>query len=320
MKKLLILVCISMSLYANSVVDIYRENGLDAVEKYIKKQLQSKSYWDEQLKDFDVKYGYYENLDSLLIANKKAKELTIYQSNSKNLELLAKYEDVIVGANGDKFKEGDLKTPLGVYTIRKRFTPQDQFYGPLAFVLSYPNTYDKVRGKDGYGIWIHGSPLDGSDRDPMSKGCIVLDNDTIDLLDKNIKPKNSIILVSEDGIGKVEKTEISTILSELFRWKNAWRESDVDTYLDFYDKDFKRYDGLSKKNFENMKRKIFSRKQDKKIVFKNINISPYASENSKRLFKIAFYEIYETNSYNFRGNKELYIELDDKSFKILSEK
>jgi len=320
MKKLLILVCISISLYASSAVDIYRQNGLDAVEKYIKKQLQSKSYWDEKLKDFDVKYGYYENLDSLLIANKKAKELTIYQSNSKNLELLAKYEDVIVGANGDKFKEGDLKTPLGVYTIRKRFTPQDQFYGPLAFVLSYPNTYDKVRGKDGYGIWIHGSPLDGSDRDPMSKGCIVLDNDTIDLLDKNIKPKNSIILVSEDGIGKVDKTEISTILSELFRWKDAWRESDVDAYLDFYDKDFKRYDGLSKKNFENMKRRIFSRKQNKKIVFKNINISPYASENSKRLFKVAFYEIYETNSYNFRGNKELYIELNDKSFKILSEK
>ena len=320
MKKLLILVCISISLYASSAVDIYRQNGLDAVEKYIKKQLQSKSYWDEKLKDFDVKYGYYENLDSLLIANKKAKELTIYQSNSKNLELLAKYEDVIVGANGDKFKEGDLKTPLGVYTIRKRFTPQDQFYGPLAFVLSYPNTYDKVRGKDGYGIWIHGSPLDGSDRNPMSKGCIVLDNDTIDLLDKNIKPKNSIILVSEDGIGKVDKTEISTILSELFRWKDAWRESDVDAYLDFYDKDFKRYDGLSKKNFENMKRRIFSRKQNKKIVFKNINISPYASENSKRLFKVAFYEIYETNSYNFRGNKELYIELNDKSFKILSEK
>ena len=320
MKKLLILVCISISLYASSAVDIYRQNGLDAVEKYIKKQLQSKSYWDEKLKDFDVKYGYYENLDSLLIANKKAKELTIYQSNSKNLELLAKYEDVIVGANGDKFKEGDLKTPLGVYSIRKRFTPQDQFYGPLAFVLSYPNTYDKVRGKDGYGIWIHGSPLDGSDRDPMSKGCIVLDNDTIDLLDKNIKPKNSIILVSEDGIGKVDKTEISTILSELFRWKDAWRESDVDAYLDFYDKDFKRYDGLSKKNFENMKRRIFSRKQNKKIVFKNINISPYASENSKRLFKVAFYEIYETNSYNFRGNKELYIELNDKSFKILSEK
>ena len=118
-------------------------------------------------------------------------------------------------------KEGDLKTPLGVYTIRKRFTPQDPFYGPLAFSLSYPNTYDKVRGKDGHGIWIHGSPLDGSDRDPMSKGCIVLDNDTIQLLDKKIEHKNSIILVHENGMEQVQKNEISTILSNLFKWKNA---------------------------------------------------------------------------------------------------
>jgi len=320
MKKLLILVCISMSLYANSAVDIYRQNGLEGVEKYIKKQLQSKSYWDEYLKDYDLRYGYYENIDSLLVASKKAKELAIYQINKKKLELLAKYEDVIVGADGDKYKEGDLKTPLGVYTIRKRFTPQDPFYGPLAFSLSYPNTYDKVRGKDGHGIWIHGSPLDGSDRDPMSKGCIVLDNDTIQLLDKKIEHKNSIILVHENGMEQVQKNEISTILSNLFKWKNAWKESDIDTYLSFYDEDFKRYDHVKKKNFASMKKQIFSRKQEKEIIFKNINISPYSSEEGKRLFKIAFYEIYNTNTYNFKGNKELYVELNNKSFKILSEK
>ena len=38
--------------------------------------------------------------------------------------------------------------------------------GQLAFVLSYPNTYDKVQGKNGHGIWIHGSPLDGRQRRP----------------------------------------------------------------------------------------------------------------------------------------------------------
>lgn len=320
MKKLLILVCISMSLYASSAVDIYRQNGLEGVEKYIKQQLQSKSFWDKHLKDHDLRYGYYENLDSLLVTSKKAKELSIYQVNSKNLKLLAKYEDVIVGENGDKFKEGDLKTPLGVYTIRKRFRPQDQFYGPLAFSLSYPNTYDKVRGKDGHGIWIHGSPIDGSDRDPMSKGCIVLDNDTIELLDKNIKHKNSIILVNENGMKQVNRNEISAILSSLFKWKNAWAQSDINTYLSFYDKDFKRYDRVKKKNFAKMKKRIFAKKQKKEIVFKNINISPYASEEGKRLFKIAFYEIYKTNSYNFRGNKELYVELNNNSFKILSEK
>lgn len=320
MKKILILVCVTVSLYANTAIDIYRQNGIGAVEEYIKSQLQTKSYWDEQLKNYDVRYGYYEDLDSLLIANKKTKELIVFKNSKNKFELLAKYEDVIVGADGDKFKEGDLKTPLGVYDIRQRFTPPDPFYGPLAFVLSYPNTYDKVQGKNGYGIWIHGSPLDGSDRDPMSKGCIVLDNDTIKLLDEKIKDKHSIILVSENGMQEVRKTEISTILSELFKWKSAWRKSDINTYLSFYDKNFKRYDGLKRKNFSSMKKKIFSRKQKKEIIFKNINISPYSNESGKRLFKVSFYEIYNTKNYKFKGNKELYIELADNKISILSEK
>ncbi|MDA7847922.1 L,D-transpeptidase family protein [Sulfurospirillum sp.] len=320
MKKLFISVLLCMSMSANTVVEIYRQNGISAVETYIKKQLQTKSYWDDKLKNYDVRFGYYENIDSLLIANKKAKELTVYQSDHNLLELLARYENVIVGANGDKFKEGDLKTPLGVYTLRKRFTPQDQFYGPLAFVLSYPNTYDKVQGKNGHGIWIHGSPLDGSARNPMSKGCIVLDNDTIELLDKNLKHKNSVIIVSENGMKKVEHSEVSTILAELFRWKNAWQKSDVDTYLNFYANDFKRYDGLKKRNFSRMKKTIFARKQKKEIIFKNINISPYPNESGKRLFKIAFYEIYKSKSYKFKGNKELFIELKEDSFLIISER
>jgi len=320
MKRLFILVFIAVSMYANNVVDIYRQSGINAVEEYIKEQLQTKSYWDEQLKKIDVRFGYYEKLDSLLLANKKAKELTLYKSSKNRFELLSKYDGVIVGADGDKFKEGDLKTPLGVYSLRKRFTPSDSFYGPLAFVLSYPNTYDKVQGKNGHGIWIHGSPLDGSSRNSMSKGCIVLDNDTIELLDKNIKYKNSIILVSEDGMEKVEKADISTILAELFRWKSAWLESDVGTYLSFYADDFKRYDGMKKRNFSRMKKTIFARKQKKEIIFKNINISPYPNQSGKKLFKIAFYEIYKSKRYKFKGNKELFVELSNDGFKIISEK
>ncbi len=320
MKKIFILVLLSISISANTLVDMYRDSGLSAVEAYIKEQLQSKNYWDNKLKDYDIRYGYYENLDSLLIANKKEKELRVYRNKNNSFEMLAKYENVIVGADGDKFKEGDLKTPLGVYTLRKRFTPQDPFYGPLAFVLSYPNTYDKVQGKNGHGIWIHGSPLDGSDRDPMSKGCIVLDNDTIELLDEKLNYKNSVIIVSENGMKKVELSEISTILAELFRWKSAWRKSDIDTYLSFYDDDFKRYDGLKKRNFSKMKKTIFARRQKKEIIFKNINISPYPDESGKRLFKVAFYEIYKSKSYKFKGNKELFIELSNDSFKIISEK
>ncbi len=320
MKKIFIVVLISVGLYASTIADIYRDSGIDAVEKYIKKQLQTKGYWDLKLKDTDVRFGYYENLDSILIANKKAKELSIYQNDEGRVGLLAKYKNIIVGADGDKFKEGDMKTPLGVYTLKRRFTPSSQFYGPLAFVLSYPNTYDKVQGKNGHGIWIHGSPIDGTFRKSMSKGCIVLDNDTIKLLDKNLKHKNSIIIVSEDGMKKVNRSEISTILAELFRWKDAWLKSDVNTYLSFYDSDFRRYDGLKKKNFARMKKTIFARKQKKNIIFKNINISPYPNQSGRRLFKVAFYEIYRSKSYKFKGDKELFIELKDDSFSIISER
>lgn len=319
MIRLIAIVFFQVFLVANPVVDLYRDSGLVAVEKYIQKQLQTKSYWDEKFKTKDVSYGYYENLDSLLIANKEKKQLKVYENKKDDFKLVNSY-DVIVGANGDKKVEGDLKTPLGVYDITKRFVPSEPFYGPLAYALSYPNTYDKVQGKNGYGIWIHGSPLDGTPRDPMSKGCIVLNNDTIELLDKNIEPQSTIAIVGENGVSKVDKGELSTILSELFKWKKAWKDNDTDTYLSFYDDNFLRYDGMKKKKFSFNKKSIFERGQDKEIDFRNINISPYPNDENKKLFKIAFYEVYKSGTYNFKGNKELFVEINDKSFLILSEK
>lgn len=320
MKRVVLLVVLSTFLFSNSVVELYRKSGIKAVESYIQEKLQDKNYWKEYLKDVDVTFGYYENIKFLLIANKEKKELGIYKAENNLVELITTYKNVIVGANGDKQKEGDLKTPLGVYEITQKFTPPDPFYGPLAFVLSYPNTYDKVQGKNGYGIWIHGSPLDGSPRDPMSKGCIVLDNDTIELLDKTINPKKSIVIVSETKTPEVSKDEISLILSELFKWKSFWKENRLNEYLNFYAPDFKRFDKMGKKQFARMKKMIFSKKQSKSIVFKDINISPYPNEEGKKLFKIAFYEIYKSKTYKFRGNKELFIELKNDTFSILSEK
>ncbi len=319
MKKLVIFILFHAFLYASPVVDIYRDGGLKAVEKYIQNQLVKKDYWDSKLKKRDVSYGYYENLDSLLIANKNKKQLKIYEHKNDDLKFVKSY-NVIVGANGDKKKEGDLKTPLGVYDITKRFVPSGQFYGPLAYALSYPNTYDKVQGKNGYGIWIHGSPLDGTPRDPMSKGCIVLNNETITMLDKNIKPKSAITIVSEKGINKVKRDEVSTILSELFKWKKAWKNNDTKRYLSFYHDDFRRYDGMKKRKFSRMKKSIFSRKQNKEIKFTKINVSPYPNDKNRKLFKIAFYETYKSKGYKFKGNKELFVELNKKSFTILSEK
>ncbi len=57
-----------------------------------------------------------------------------------------------------------MKTPEGVYELTSKLTKLDSFYGPLALVTSYPNTFDKAMNKKGHGIWIHGMPLDEKEK------------------------------------------------------------------------------------------------------------------------------------------------------------
>ncbi|NOX15286.1 MAG: L,D-transpeptidase family protein [Epsilonproteobacteria bacterium] len=319
MKKIFLCLVISMSLFASSIIQMYRDDGIKSVERYLNKQLQSKTYWKKYLRDKDVKFGYYENLSSLLVIDKASKEMDIYKNSKEGVEFI-KSQTVIVGRAGDKVKEGDLKTPLGVYKIVKKFHPNSSFYGPFAYALSYPNTFDRLRGKGGHGIWIHGSPLDGSPRNPQSKGCIVLPNDKIKKLDKLINPKSTISLVYENKIRKTNINEMSLILSQLFTWKNFWKNNETSKYLNFYSKNFIRFDGMRKKSFARMKKIIFDRDEKKSIIFKNINISPLPNIKGEKLFKIAFYEIYSTRKHKYKGNKELYVRLKNDKILILAEK
>lgn len=79
----------------------------------------------------------------------------------------------------DKAKEGDQRTPIGVYFITNRVpgAKLPDFYGPGALPLNYPNEWDKLRGRGGSGIWLHGVPATNYSRPPLaSDGCVVLAN------------------------------------------------------------------------------------------------------------------------------------------------
>lgn len=319
MLRVVLIMFLTTFMYANDLVQTYLTQGINAVQKELEKRSITQEYWQKFLGDKNVTLGYYQDLDTLLLANKDKKNLKVYTLENGNPRFAEEFK-VIVGKDGDKQKEGDLKTPLGVYEIVKKFTPNDPFYGPLAYSLSYPNTFDKVEGKNGYGIWIHGSPLDGSERDPMSKGCIVMKNDTLLSMEKVLNPTKAAILVGQDTILKTNKDEISAILAQFFSWRMSWQNSDLQKYLSFYNDTFKRYDGLDKRNFSKMKELIFSRKEKKSIEFSKINIYPYPNQEDKKLFHITFYEVYNTKNYKYRGNKELFFELKDKKMSILVEK
>ena len=93
---------------------------------------------------------------------------------------LIKETYISVGINGvGKDKEGDGKTPLGVYFILRNLPGEGlpDLFGAGALTLNYPNAVDLMRKKTGSGIWLHGTPSAQYTRAPESTdGCVVLAN------------------------------------------------------------------------------------------------------------------------------------------------
>lgn len=114
-----------------------------------------------------------------LVMDAKRARLFLYE-NIKGIPTLISDYYVSQGKFGiDKFKEGDQRTPLGVYYITNRLpgAKLPDFYGPGALPLNYPNEWDKSQGRGGSGIWLHGVPSSNYSRPPLaSDGCVVLSN------------------------------------------------------------------------------------------------------------------------------------------------
>ncbi|WP_072240571.1 L,D-transpeptidase family protein [Campylobacter coli] len=314
-------ICIS-ALGASDLVKIYLNQGLDAVGVAIEKELTNKDFWLDEIGDRNISLGYYDDDVAIVLTNKTDKILRVYSYSDGKIKQDFEQKAIITGLMGDKQVEGDLKTPVGFYELGRKFNPGDPYYGPFAFATTYPNLLDKVQGKTGGGIWIHGYPLDGTRLDEFKTcGCIALFNENLEEFAKVVQDKKVFAMTEEKEKVRAKKEDIAALLADLFAWKLAWTDSDINTYLNFYDeKQFKRFDKMKFEQFASMKKSIFSRKEDKKIKFSDINISPYPNVENETMYRISFYEDYYTKNYQFKGDKILYVKIDSKGkMKILAE-
>ena len=316
--KFIIFLLLAFNMYAQDLVTLYRYEGISSVEKEIEKKLKDVTYWQEYLKDKNVDYGYYEFKKYILVTQKNQLEIAVYEKVDNDYKLLSK-NNVIVGENkGDKYTEGDKKTPEGAYELIQKKVGLDSFYGPFALVTSYPNIFDQSLDKKGSGIWIHGMPL-YSERENFTKGCIALANNELENLEKNIDLNKSILLTFGNDSKKATKDEMALVLSSIFKWKDAWKYSDIEEYLSFYSNDFKRANKTDFSFFKEQKKSIFAKKEDKTIKFTNIDVSPYPNSLGKNMFKVLMDEEYISPSVKFNGKKELFLEIANNQVKILSE-
>ena len=134
----------------------------------------------------------------ILLMETGSSRLFVFENDNGIPKLLKSFYSSI-GLFGDrKQKEGDKKTPIGVYQIRKELEKPraDGFLGNTALTLDYPNADDKSVGRTGYGIWIHGVPSNVHVRLPRSSdGCLALANSDLAKLKKFVVMGKSQILI-----------------------------------------------------------------------------------------------------------------------------
>lgn len=321
--RIVFLILVSLSLYAGDILTNYRLNGITDIEKQMDMELTNLKYWSDVVKNRDTSFGYLESYSNVLVCDKSEQTLEFYTQEQNNIFKLKKRYNAFTGKlKGDKVKEGDYKTPVGIYTIVNRLskdTQLDPFYGPLAFVTSYPNVYDTYKGKNGSGIWIHGLP-EQENRNEFTKGCIVINNQSIECLNRNIDIAKTLIIIDDVKIKQnIQKETLASILSQLYAWRYSWIYDEIDNYLNFYSQDFVREDGVAFQQFKDYKNRIFKKGERKNIVFNDINVIPYPS--SSNIYQINFKEFYKSDSFKFNGEKTIIVELDkNKKIKILTEK
>jgi murein L,D-transpeptidase YafK len=139
----------------------------------------------ERVKDaFETKWPYLEGLIKSkgfdpekfrifirVFKEEQKMEVWISKNAKSKFELLKTYEVArSSGILGPKRAEGDLQVPEGFYYI-DRFNPLSSYY--LSLGINYPNTSDKILGKEkpGSDIFIHGSDV--------TVGCVPLTDDKI---------------------------------------------------------------------------------------------------------------------------------------------
>ncbi|HUF20708.1 MAG TPA: L,D-transpeptidase family protein [Burkholderiales bacterium] len=259
---------------------------------------------------------------ALLIDTSKS-TLFVLENRQGTLRYVADYY-VSIGRNGiAKQREGDRKTPVGVYHVTSRM-PQERltdFYGSGAFPINYPNEWDRVQRRDGYGIWLHGTPRDTYSRPPRaSDGCVVLANEDLNDLAKYLDLGRTPVVISE-SVSWVKPREVAAqrddLLSHIERWRTDWESLNTDNYLKHYSGDFSAR-GTDIARWSAHKRQVNAAKTWIKVGVADLSMMLYPGE--KNLAVITFSQDYASNNLtNSMKKRQYWLRESDNRWRIVYE-
>lgn len=277
--------------------------------------------------DTDAILAFQEKSSHILIVDKSDHKLYLlkYESNRPIIEDVFECK---TGKNmGDKQEPGDHKTPEGIYFFLEKYTRREIVnqvgkenayqYGALAFVTNFPNQIDRVRGKKGGGIWLHGTDEPFETTPSLdTRGCVVTTNETIEKLSLYIKLDRTPLIVV-DKLNIVPRSEIESernmVLSRIEQWRNAWSQKRIDDYIIHYSSLFSSQ-GLNLDQWK--ERKTGLAKINGAI---RISLGDFIILKQKDGMIVRFTQDYGADNVSNIGTKTLYLIQENANWEIVTE-
>lgn len=259
-----------------------------------------------------------EDRDYALLVDKSAQRLNLYVAGDRP-KLLKVYPVTTGRRPGDKRRQGDLRTPEGVYFFNAIYNEHQLAprYGLRAFVMDYPNFLDHREGKNGSGIWLHATNLSKRDLNSFdTRGCVVASNENILELSSYITLKDTPIII----VDKIEYSTLSEarlynqeVLTMLRKWESDWEQKRLDSYMSHYSsKFFSR--GMKKDRWRRYKRGLNQMYAQIDVKIENLKIFRHDG-----VVVASFRQHYNSNIHADIGLKKLFLIRENRGWKILTE-
>ncbi|WP_193726076.1 L,D-transpeptidase family protein [Pseudomethylobacillus aquaticus] len=293
----------------------FREEARVRIERYLDERPQRipEPLW--QLHD-SQKYA--------IVIDTNRSRLFLYSNERGKLRYLADFY-VTVGKNGaEKQTEGDKRTPVGVYYASSKLIQKlPDFYGYGAYPLNYPNEWDVRQGKNGSGIWLHGTPSNTYSRPPRaSDGCVVMTNPDLKAIAPALSSGNTPVIITDNltwqGDSDNAELQREALMQTLETWRKDWQSQDTDRYLSHYASEFFSSGNTDLNAWKAHKQRIQSRSDNVQVKLGNVDMYRYPSK-SKAMAIVSFDQDYKSNLLSNKMRKRQYWVLENKRWKILYE-
>jgi len=257
-----------------------------------------------------------------VVVDTKKSRLYVYENVNGQPRFLADYY-ITQGKAGDgKTREGDEKTPIGVYHITGTVpgSKLGDFYGPMALPINYPNEWDKSQGRTGHGIWLHGVPSNTYNRAPKaSNGCVVLANQDLEKLNRQVQIGMTPVIISEN-IEWLDldhwNSERQSFLKSFETWRADWESLDTEKYLSHYSKKFSSND-MNYTQWAERKRQVNAGKQHVQVRIDNISMLRYPGNDD--MLVVTFDQDYRSSNLSNVMQKRQYWIRENGYWRILHE-